>query len=214
MGKKSVVIMLLMLLATTMGCSQPTTAVDASGRVTPAGAQKLINGKIEVEGQVIKEATTKEVWDKMKIQIFNTEDYRGGHSYIIDHGKVTRLCGGMSFSPVEPKFITDLNGDKKPEFIFVYIFGSGGVCHRAVGAYSNGAMLRPHWISSWLFDLDKISDSEVELCEMPSCIPSYTTKVLLGKLALVKKDNKTQLTIQFEPKIPRMIRRSFWTMYN
>ncbi len=125
-------------------------------------------------GQAITltEITPAEVWQRLQAQVFTVQDENliDKHTFLVRDGQIWLLGTGVDGQEVEAGDLTvsDLNGNGKPELIYIFSTGSGSQRLSRVGLLwweeeSDGRTLYADYADEADLDLNKIDDRTIQV---------------------------------------------------
>lgn len=150
----------------------PKTATFKAKRITKSEAEELVRARIRKEtpklgpgfALKLKEVMVDGLWKRLDAQAFivTGKFHWEPATYLVRDGEV--MCLGSQVG----MFVTDLDGNKKPELLYTHSFGSG-ISHNSVCMYSPDlrapfrATYARLWSNNLMWGLEKIDDRTVFL---------------------------------------------------
>jgi hypothetical protein len=132
----------------------------------------------------------------------HTGEVRRHETYVVKDGEVFHIGRAFGGSGVNSLSVADLDGDKRPDLVFSFAWGSG--VHRSQVAMFDCLTKEPKQIvcrvSNFTFDdftVERIDDATVRVS---------AGKQAVGTLALEKNDDEATLEIRLEDNLPKELR--------
>jgi hypothetical protein len=190
------------------------------GRLSLEAAQKRIltflraqNPDLAEDVQLsLKERTTDEIWDALKVQVFqNQSDPFLNQAFLVtEDKKVIPMGESFGDAGVTDLLLADLNKDEQLELVFTYSFGSGLIwSHIAVYVprMDREGILVSDLAYKGRLSLEKKSTRlvNVRVCGIAAGAEELNCPDILGFLTLIVKDESGSLGVSLAPNLPPAI---------
>ena len=157
----------------------------------------------------VKELSNGTIRKRLGVQVFQiTGEVRRHETYVVKDGEVFNIGRAFGGSGVNSLAVADLDGDKRPDLVFSFAWGSGE--HRSQVAMFDCLAKVPKQIvgkvSNFTFEdftVERIDDVTVRVS---------AGKQVVGTLTLEKKDGEATLEIRLDDNLPRELRDQLRTM--
>jgi hypothetical protein len=154
-----------------------------------------------------KEITTKEVWDRLGVQVFQiTEGAQVCETLVIQGKKIHRIGVGFGGQGVTSLVVADPSGDGRPKLVYAYSWGSGE--HRSQVAVFDCLAKEPKQVvapQAYFGDLGDLTVTKGK----GKAVEIYAGKRKVGSLDVSGKEGELKAAMNLDKDLPAKVKEGF-----